>query len=153
MSKRDESATYREQAQTIGRYLADYRAMSEHSVSEAACLIGATEATWQAWTSGKRKPAPKYARRIEKLFPGMAEVFALHGTGNPWPRRRRDAVTAPSSGAQQSEQAHKRRSKYLSAAQRRARRFLIEDRYRVLAARRKRNERITNEQETESCCP
>jgi DNA-binding XRE family transcriptional regulator len=145
--KRDESAEYREQAGTIGRYLADYRAMSEHTVAEAACLVGATEATWHAWTSGKRKPAPKYARRIERLFPGMAEVFAFHGQGNPWPKRRRDGVMAPRSGAETSKKASKRRTGSMTAAAKRRRLYLIEERHRVLLARRKREERMTNEQE------
>jgi DNA-binding XRE family transcriptional regulator len=146
-STRDESAEYREQAKTIGRYLADYRAMSEYTVAEVACLVGATEETWHAWMSGKRKPAPKYARRIEKIFPGMAEVFAFHGTGNPWPRRRRDAVTAPARGAQQSKQASKRRASSMTAAAKRRRLYLIEERHRVMQARRKREERNANEQE------
>jgi DNA-binding XRE family transcriptional regulator len=145
MSKRDESAEYREQAGTIGRYLADYRAMSERTVAEVACIVGATEATWHAWTSGRRKPAPKYARRIEKLFPGMAEVFAFHGTGLPWPRRKRDAVTAPASGAQQSKQASKRRTSSMTAAALRQRLYLIEERHRVMQARRKRKERNSND--------
>lgn len=130
--KRDESAEYREQAQTIGRYLADYQAIANMTTQEASAAVRTTPETWTAWTNGKRKPAERFARRIEKLFPGMVEVFKIYGTAVVWPRRRRNA-----------EQKRKSHTNNLSAAQRRARLYQIEDRHRVMMARRKREERTS----------
>lgn len=137
MTDRDESAVYREQAQTIGQHLAECMEQSGLSRRSTARAVSVHEATLVSWLHGKQKPSPKYAKRIEREFPGMAEVFELHGTGEVRISKRRKL----------RDQSRAGKSKRMTAAAKRRRLYLIEERHRVMQARRKREERMTNEQE------
>lgn len=140
MSDRDPSAIYREQAQAIGQHLAECIASAGMSNTEAANELRVHEATMSAWLNGRHKPATRLAKRIQRLFPGMVEVFALHGMGELRISRRRPR-TIRSRRAPRPGKAHN-----LTGPAERRRLYLIEERHRVMQARRKREE-MTSEQE------
>jgi plasmid maintenance system antidote protein VapI len=141
VSDRDPSAIYREQAQTIGQHLAECIASAGLSNADAACELQVHEATISAWLNGRHKPATRLAKRIQRVFPGMVEVFALHGMGELRISRRRPR-TIRSRRAARPGKAHN-----LTGPAERRRLYLIEERHRVMQARRKREERNANEQE------
>lgn len=136
MSDRDPSAIYREQAQAIGQHLAECIEGAGLAKRAFARAVSVHENTLIAWLNGEHKPSAKYARRIEREFPGMVEVFELHGTGEVRISKRRRL----------RDQYRKSKTKRMTAAGKRRRLYLIEERHRVMQARRKREE-MTSEQE------
>lgn len=136
MIERDAGAVYREQARIIGKRLDEEIAHARLSNRKTCKALRVHISTMTAWLNGEHKPAPNMARRIEKMFPAMAEVFALHGVGEMRLSKRRSL----------REQSQKSKSNRLTAAGRRRRLYLIEERHRVMLARRKRQERIVNEE-------